>query len=277
LNAQLQASGETHQQNLKEIREACRLVRERCIRPRSDDEDTRYKTEVDQIRIQLRDQEAERANLQSKIDGLVTDPRDTTELDGKIDSQRKVISEDRESVSSAAEENQIYRIAAYVYSWFGAMNATELTPEQFAKAKGVFSTFGAMVIALTGSVAALVAYAPNRKESRMPLSDLLRAKVARAKRAYYARRRKPLRIEREVVRETPATVIYKDGKEIVEKPVEKIRYVDRTILIPRFGFGLPFGINPLHWAQNQTENMDLEGQSEANSNVVTMDKDKKAL
>ena len=68
------------------------------------------------------------------------------------------------------------------------------------------------------------------------------AKCVRARRAYYARQRKLL------VREVPGPerVIYRDGKEpavVVEKEV--VRFIDRIVLIPRFGIRFPTYINSL--------------------------------
>ena len=60
----------------------------------------------------------------------------------------------------------------------------------------------------------------------------LMAKLTRARRAYYARRRRPLKIEVP----GPERVIYRDGKEpptVVEKEV--VRYIDQIVLIPRSG------------------------------------------
>jgi hypothetical protein len=66
------------------------------------------------------------------------------------------------------------------------------------------------------------------------------AKIARAIRAYYARKR------RRVVRVVPGPerVVYRDGKEppvVVEKEVP--RFVDRIVLIPRWGVRSPTYIN----------------------------------
>jgi hypothetical protein len=66
--------------------------------------------------------------------------------------------------------------------------------------------------------------------------------LIRARRAYYARKRKP--IVREVV--GPEQEIFRDGPPppiVIEKEVP--RFVDRVVLIPRFGIRFPVYINRL--------------------------------
>jgi hypothetical protein len=116
------------------------------------------------------------------------------------------------------------------------------TPEQFAMARWVFSTFSAIAVALAGSVAALVYYARNRVSGGVSFLASLVAKIARARRAYYARKRRPLKIEVP----GPEPVIHRDGKEppiVVEKEV--VRWIDRIILIPRWGIRVPFHVNSI--------------------------------
>jgi hypothetical protein len=62
-------------------------------------------------------------------------------------------------------------------------------------ARWVFSTFSAIAVALAGSVAALVYYATNRAPESVSFFARVVAKIARARRAYYARKRRPLKIE----------------------------------------------------------------------------------
>jgi hypothetical protein len=103
--------------------------------------------------------------------------------------------------------------------------ARDVTPEQFATARWVFAIFSANRRRLAGTVAALVYYARSRVAGA--------AKVARARRAYYARMRKPLKVEVPVP--GPERIIY-EGKEppvVVEKEV--VRWVDQIVLIPRCG------------------------------------------
>jgi hypothetical protein len=67
------------------------------------------------------------------------------------------------------------------------------------------------------------------------------AKIATARRAYYARKRKP------IFRDVPVEkIIYKDGKEpptIVKEQV--IKWIDRIVLIPRWGLRAPIYLNSL--------------------------------
>jgi hypothetical protein len=66
-------------------------------------------------------------------------------------------------------------------------------------------------------------------------------KVARARRAYYARKRKP------IVREMPGPerVVYRDGKEPIVVEKEVVRWIDQIVLIPRWGIRFPVHLNSL--------------------------------
>ena len=74
------------------------------------------------------------------------------------------------------------------------------------------------------------------------------AKIARARRAYYARKRRPLKIEVP----GPERVIYRDGKEPVIVEKEVTRWIDRIVLIPRWGIRTPFHVNPIVGKDNQS-------------------------
>ena len=79
---------------------------------------------------------------------------------------------------------------------------------------------------------ALIYYSGSRVPGTPSFLGGLMAKLTRARRAYYARRRRPLKIEVP----GPERVIYRDGKEpptVVEKEV--VRYIDQIVLIPRSG------------------------------------------
>ena len=239
LNAQLSREPEIHQKNLQEIREACRIIRGQCMVPRSEAEDERFKAEVAGLNAELARLREERKNLHSDIDGLVTtDAGEAAVLDREIAAAALVTNEKRQALQRAFDGNQIYRLAA---SWYG-VNTSDVTPEQFATARWVFATFGAIAVALAGSVCALVYYAPSRAPGAPSSFTVLMAKASRACRGYYARRRKP------VVREVPGPerIIYRDGKEpavTVEKEVP--RFIDRIVLIPRFGIRFPTYVNSL--------------------------------
>ncbi|HEX5865633.1 MAG TPA: hypothetical protein VF014_15505, partial [Casimicrobiaceae bacterium] len=60
--------------------------------------------------------------------------------------------------------------------------------------------------------------------------------MARARRAYYARLRKPIKVEVA----GPERVVYRDGKEQVVVEKEVVRFIDQIVLIPRWGIRVPF-------------------------------------
>jgi hypothetical protein len=206
---------------------------------RSQAEDRRYAELVSRLSAALTRHREKRQQLQSQIDHLVTtDAAQTAEFDQKIGAAAAAVNEARKAFRAAADGNQIYRLAA---SWYG-VSTFAVTPEQFATARWVFATFSAVAVALAGSIAALVYYARNRVDRAPSLLGRLAVKVARARRAYYARKRKSLRVEML----GPERIIYRDGKEpstIVEKEVP--RFIDRIVLIPRFGIRFPIHINSL--------------------------------
>jgi hypothetical protein len=221
-NAELKDAAATHKTNLDAIKEACRLVPDKCMLPRSRAEDQRYQVEVGRIT-------KERDDLQHQIDSVVSKDRSGAEtLEKQIaeaSAKARVAKQDYEDEIS---QNQIYRLA----------NSFGWTLE---RARMVFSTFSAVAVALTGSVAALVYYA----RERVPGEPWLGGKLMRARRAYYARKR------RTIYRDVPVEkIIYRDGKEppmVVEKEV--IRWIDRIVLIPRWGVRQP---TPIKYDENIT-------------------------
>lgn len=238
LTAQLGLEAQTHQSNLEGIREACRIIRETCMVPRSQADDRRYGAEVSRLSAELARQRDKRKQLQSKIDELVTkDANDAASLDQKVGLAVSAVNEARQVVRSAADGNQIYRLAA---SWYG-VSTSNVTSAQFATARWVFATFSAIAVAIAGSVAALVYYARSHEPGAPSVFGAVLAKAARACRSYYARKRRPL------VREVPGpeVVRYRDGREppiVVEKKV--LRFVDRIVLIPRWGIRSPHTLIP---------------------------------
>jgi hypothetical protein len=241
LRTRLSEEAEEHQRNLEAIRESCRIIKDKCIVPRSQAEDSRYTAEVNRLSADLALQSEQKRQLQSQIDELVTrDASELTTLDQKISIATVSVDEARKSLRGAADGNQIYRLAA---SWY-RVSTSDVTPEQLAAARWVFSTFSALAVALAGSIAALVYYARSPVPGAPSLLGELMTKVARARRAYYARRRRPLKVQ--VI--GPERVIYKEGKEpatIVEVVKEVIRYIDHIVLIPRWWVKAPIYINSL--------------------------------
>ena len=239
LTAQLSKEAEIHQKNLDQIREACRIIRDKCIGPRSQAEDTRYTAEVGRLSAELARQREERKQLQSQIDELVSsDARELAEVHQKISIVERTVAEARKRLRSAADGNPIYRLAA---CWYGA-STSDVTEEQFATARWVFSTFSAVAVALAGSIAALVYYARTRVPGTPSYLTRSMAKLLRARRAYFARKRKPLKVEVP----GPVQVEYRDGKEppiVIEKPVDRL--IDHIVLIPRWGIWIPTYVNSL--------------------------------
>jgi hypothetical protein len=264
LTAQLGMEAQTHQNNLEGIREACRIIRESCMVPRSQAEDRRYGAEVSRLSMELAGQREERKQLQSQIDELVTkDANDAASLDQGIGTAVSAVNEAHQVLRNAADGNQIYRLAA---SWFG-VSPSNVTSEQFAIARWVFATFSAIAVAIAGSVAALVYYAPSREPGTPSYFGAVLAKAARACRAYCARKRRLL------VREVsgPEVVSYRDGKEppiVVEKEV--LRFIDRIVLIPRWGIRVPTYVNSLIREQRPSIHPTGDDPADVTSNVMPL-------
>jgi hypothetical protein len=157
LTAQLGKEADVHQKNLEGIREACRIIKDRCMVPRSQAEDARYAAAVSRLSSELERQRDERKQLQSQIDELVSiDAADAAEIDRSIIAAEGVLTDGHKAFRAAADGSQIYRLAA---NWYG-VSTSDVTPKQLATARWVFSTFSA--VALAGSIAALVYYSRNR-------------------------------------------------------------------------------------------------------------------
>jgi hypothetical protein len=264
LTERLAQEASSHQQNLVQIREACRLLKERCMVPRSREEDERYAREVARINSELGRQHEERNQLQAELDKLTKgDAANLGSLDGKILMAGGAASQAKDAFRSAVDRSQIHRLAA---SWYG-VHTTDVTAEQFASARLVFATFSAIAVALAGSVAALVYYAGNRVPGRPSFIGAALVHLVRARRAYYARKRRP--ITREVL--GPERVVYRDGQAppvVVEREV--LRFVDRIILIPRIGIRVPTYINRLF--ANSTAMSPALVETGSGSNVMSLSK-----
>jgi hypothetical protein len=268
LTEQLSKEAEIHQKNLQEIREACRIIRGKCIVPRSQAEDARYTAEVGRLSAELARQRDERKRLQSQIDESVSkDASDVAELHQRIIVADRTVAEARKGLRNAVDKNQIYRLAS---SWYG-VSTSDVTAEQFATARLVFSTFSAIAVALAGSVAALVFYARSRVPGAPSFLAASMAKLLRARRAYFARKRKPLKVEML----GPERVIYRDGKEppvVVEKLVDRL--IDHIVLIPRWGIWNPTYINSLIRSakRNLMDDPQVDDLADSTSNVTQLKK-----
>src|SRR5262249_2235239 len=105
LKAQVREAGETHQKNLDRIREACRLVRDKCIVPQSQAENNRYTEEVGLLSAELARQREGRQQLQSQIDGLVSKDASVAELNQRIGIAKRTVDEAREKLRNAFDKN----------------------------------------------------------------------------------------------------------------------------------------------------------------------------
>ena len=265
LSTQLSKEAEVHQKNLEGIKEACRLIRDKCIVPRSLAEDRRYAAEVGRLSAGLARQREERKDLQSQIDKLVkTDHSDVAGLDQKVRIAERTVTEAGKSLRSARDGNQIYRLVA---SWYG-VSTSNITEEQFATGRWVFATFSAVAVALAGSVAALVYYARNRIPGAPSFLGNFVVKLLNARRRYFARNGKPIKVEVP----GPERVIYRDGKEpplVVEKFVDRL--IDHIVLIPRWGIWNPTYINSL--IRSGKRNVaDHDDPADSTSNVMQLKK-----
>jgi hypothetical protein len=268
LTTQLSKEAEIHQRNLDGIREACRLIRGACMVPRSQVEDKRYAVEADRLSAELASQREQRKRLQSDIDNLVkTDASGAAELAQEIEIAASSVNEARQASRNAKDGNQIYRLAA---SWYG-VSTTDVTDKQFATARGIFTTFSAVAVALAGTIAALVYYASSRVPGSPLFTGMLMTKMVRARRAFYARKRRPLKVEVP----GPERPVYVDGKEppvVVEKEV--LRFIDRIVLIPRWGVRVPTYINSLFGDGERTSAVHAKSDdvAESASNVTSLNR-----
>ena len=265
LTAQLTKEAEAHQKNLVEIRDACRLIRGECIVPRSRVEDGRYAAEVRRLGAERATLLDDRKRLQLQIDQLVkADASDVAGLDEDIALAARTATEARKTLRRAADGNQIYRLAA---GWYG-VSTSDVTDEQFARARWVFSTFSAVAVALAGSIAALVYYARSRVPGAPSSVGKLVVKLLNARRAYFARKRKPLKVEVP----GPERVIYRDGKEppvVVKEFVDRL--IDHIVLIPRWGIWNPTYINSLIRSGKRSV-ADHDDPADSTSNVMQLKK-----
>jgi hypothetical protein len=262
LTAQLGKEADVHQKNLEGIREACRIIRDKCMVPRSQAEDSRYEQEVGRLSNDLARQRDARKQLQAQIDALVSsDAESVAALDLAIVAASEAVTAARVAFRQAADGNQIYRLAA---SWFRVSTA-DVTAEQFAAARWVFTSFSAVAVALAGSIAGLVYYSGTRAPGAPSFTGRLMAKLVRARRAYYARLRKPLKVE------VPGgeRVVYRDGKEppvVIEKEKIVERWRDQIVLIPRWGIKFPIHINSLIGRGGQGSGAEPKNDGAANPN-----------
>jgi hypothetical protein len=263
LMKQKNAADELNLKKLKEIRDSCRIIREKCMRPETEAEMRRYEAEVAPLNNGLESERGRVAGLQEQINGFVKgDNAAVASRTLKETEAANSVKDAHLAFDRAAAANPIYQLAT---SWFHTSN---LTAEQLAITRWWFSTMSAIAVALTGSVAALVHYSGDRIPGAPSLPATLMAKVAWMARKYYARKRKA------VVREVPVfkegkEFIFREGKEIVVKEVE--RKAVRIVLVPTRGIERPFWINWL-WRREGDGLPQMNDLKGIGSNVVSIEK-----
>jgi hypothetical protein len=227
VEASTQAENENHLKTLAEIRKTCAIVKEKCANQQQDKEKLEHQKKLKKL-------EEQRDDLRDQIKKLVNSDRgDTKKIEADITAASSEISDAKKARAEHISQNQIYRLAAMWYR----TKAADITDAQFEFVRFWFSIFSALAVALAGTVAALVYYAKDPILGR----PLLLAKLVNAGRAYYARKRKT------IYRDVPVEkIIYRDGKEpptIVKEEV--VKWIDRIVLIPRWGVRTPVHVNSL--------------------------------
>jgi hypothetical protein len=130
----------------------------------------------------------------------------------------------------------------------------------------VFSTISAIAVALAGTVAALVYYSSDRDASDRSRIVGAAISLSRAGRRYFARKRKPIKVEVP----GPERIVYRDGKEQVVVEKEVVRFIDKIVLIPRWGIRRPFFVNS--FIRGNDKHSDTPSDDRVSSNVTQMKK-----
>jgi hypothetical protein len=248
IQAQIDHENTNFRDNMVAISEACHKVREICVQPQQDKERARHAKVIEPLDKQAND-------LRTKISMLTDSDRKTGQkLEDEMAAASDEVSAAKKAKAEQIGQNQIFRLAAMWYR----VSPADVTPEQFEFVRFWFSVFSAIAVALAGTVSALVYYAKQRIPGDSVWTRLL-TKMLRARRAYYARKRKPIfrdvtvEVAKEKIvyqdREVPVEkIVYRDGKEpptIVEKEKEVVKWIDRIVLIPRWGIKTPIHVNSL--------------------------------
>jgi hypothetical protein len=223
----INAEKENHLKTLDEIRKTCAIVKEKCANPQQDKEKLRHDREVKLL-------EKQRDELQDQITKFVTsDHSDSKKIEVEIAAAKAAVGAAKKTRTERIGQNQIYRLAAMWYR----TGAADVTDAQFEFVRFWFSTFSAIAVSLAGTVAALVYYARDRMPNR-PSSF---GNLVNSGRAYFARKRG------KIYRDVPVEkIIYRYGKEpstVVKEEV--VKWIDRIVLIPRWGIRAPLHVNSL--------------------------------
>ena len=250
VEAQISAENDNNLKNLEAIRKTCAMVREICAQPQQDKERARHNEAIEPLQKQA-------DGLRAQINTLINSDRGAAQkLEDEMAAAREAVSVAKEAKAEEASQNQIFRLAAMWYR----VSPEEVSAKQFESVRFWFSVFSAIAVALAGTVSALVYYARQRVPGDSAWTRMLTkmlAKMLRARRAYYARKRRPVyRVETvevekekivEVKKEVPVEkIIYRDGKEPpITVEVEKVKWIDRIVLIPRWNVRYPVHVNSL--------------------------------
>jgi hypothetical protein len=193
----IEAEEKSHRANLEEQRRQCTISQDPMCMSRSLKAENQRYDEVKQRLIKERDER------QNELDEFVKKDRSITEgIEREIKVANADVDKAKATLRNEIHANQIYRLAA---SYF-RVATTDVTDEQFATARWIFATFSALAVSLAGTVAALVYYAAERPRGKYSPIGKMIAGI----RAYVARRRRKIYVVK---------TIYRDGKEIVEKPI----------------------------------------------------------
>jgi hypothetical protein len=244
---QINAENEYNSKNMEAISKACHGVKATCVQPQQDKESARHDKAIEPL-VRQRD------GLSTQIYALINSDRSATrKLEDEIAAASEAVSVAKKAKAEQISQNQIFRLAAMWYR----IGPADVSAEQFEFVRFWFSVFSAIAVALAGTVAALVYYARQRIPGDSAWTRLL-TKTLRVRRAYYARKRRPVyRVETvevekekivEVEKEVPVEkIIYRDGKEPpITVEVEKLKWIEKIVLIPRWGWlRYPIHVNGL--------------------------------
>ena len=214
---QLTAEDAAHAANLAAIRLRCMSVQELCYVKDSQKEIERNFAAKEQLQAERKQVADDLAKATGALRTLLA--ADTT--DRAMADLRQAEAQAGVKLAREANANPVYRVAGGYYG----RAPEKVTDEQLATARTFFSTFGAAIISILGTAAALVHYWPDTPGKP--------SKLTRAMRAYIARlRRRLVRIEKV---EVPVEKIVERIVAEVEKPI----LVEKTIVrfVPYTGAG----------------------------------------
>lgn len=196
---------------------ACMKLAIICADKRAGEEDDRYKA----VQAPLSKARAQAEATRDAADAALHNMATVNDDRGALADLTKAEAKARLKLTREARSNPIYRVAA---SYF-RHNAEDVTDEELAATRTFFAMFGAAIISILGTVAALVHYWPDTVGKP--------SKLARALRAYIARlRRQVVRLEKV---EVPVEKIVEKIVPEVEKPI----LIEKTIVrfVPYTGEG----------------------------------------